>query len=183
VGLLAAQLARKAGARVIGVDRYALRLKAAADLGIHVLDASAVQDVAAAVRAATGGRGADAVVEASGSYALLHQAIRTAGLCAQVATVSSYHGDQTGLSLGEEYQRNRITLVPSTTMGGVPHPRQPAWDLARLNATARGFVNDGTLATAEFITHRIPFTDAATAYTLIDAAPETTVKVVLTYDA
>lgn len=182
VGLLAAQLASHAGALVIGIDRYPLRLRAAADLGITVLDATAVRDVAAAVRAATAGRGADAVIEASGSYALLHQAIRTAGVSTQVATVSSYHGDQTGLSLGEEYQRNRITLVPSTTMGGVPHPRHPAWDLARLNSTARSFVNDCTLTTAAFITHRVPFTEAEAAYALIETAPEETIKVVLTYD-
>lgn len=182
VGLLAAQFAAKAGAHVIGIDRYPLRLQTAAELGISVLDATAVRDIAAAVRAATGGRGADAVIEASGSYQLLHQAIRTAAIAGRVATVSSYHGNQQGLSLGEEYQRNGITLASSMTMGGVPHPRHPAWDLDRLNATARAHVDDATLTTAELITHRVAFTEAEKAYDLIDTAPETTIKVVLTYD-
>lgn len=68
------------------------------------------------------------------------------------------------------------------TVGGVPQRTYPAWDLDRLNGTARTLVNDGTLTTAELITHRIPFSDADAAYDLIDSAPETTIKVVLTYD-
>jgi threonine dehydrogenase-like Zn-dependent dehydrogenase len=139
-------------------------------------------DLAAHVRDLTGGRGADAVVEASGSYRLLHQAIRCAAPAGRVATVASYHGDQRGLSLGEEYQRNRITLVSSMTIGGVPRRAYPAWDLDRLNTTVRDLVNDGGLTTGELITHRISFSDADAAYDLIDTAPETTIKVVLTYE-
>ncbi len=182
VGLLASQLARLAGATlVIGIDRYRLRLEAAHRLGVHVIDATQVTDLAARVRDLTSGRGADAVIEASGSYQVLHQAIRCAMPGGRVATVASYHGDQHGLSLGEEYQRNRITLVPSMTIGGVPPCGYPAWDLDRLNATARALVNNDTLATSDLITHRISFAEADAAYDLIDASPETTIKVVLTY--
>lgn len=183
VGLLAAQLARRAGAsRVIGIDRYPLRLKAARRLGAEVIDATATPDLAVWVREMTGGRGADAVIEASGSYRLLHQAIRSVATAGRVVTVASYHGDQRGLSLGEEYQRNRITLISSMTIGGVPHRNHPAWDLDRLNTAARDLVNTGALTTSDLITHRIPFEDADAAYELIDAAPQTTIKVVLTYD-
>lgn len=182
VGLLASQLARLAGATlVIGIDRYRLRLEAARRLNVHVIDATQVTDPAARIRDLTSGRGADAMIEASGSYQLLHQAIRCAMPAGRVATVASYHGDQHGLALGEEYQRNRITLVPSMTIGGVPACGYPAWDLDRLNATARALVNNGALATSDLITHRIPFADADTAYDLIDTSPETTIKVVLSY--
>lgn len=67
------------------------------------------------------------------------------------------------------------------TIGGVPHRGYPAWDLDRLNATARALVNNDTLSTSDLITHRIPFADADAAYDLIDTSPETTIKVVLTY--
>lgn len=183
VGLLAAQLARQAGAsRVIGIDRYPLRLKAARSLGAEVIDATTTPDLAVCVREMTGGRGADTVIEASGSYRLLHQAIRCAATAGRVVTVASYHGDQRGLSLGEEYQRNRITLISSMTIGGVPHRNHPAWDLDRLNIAARDLVNMGALTTADLITQRVAFEDADAAYDLIDTAPETTIKVVLTYD-
>lgn len=183
VGLLAVQLAKLAGARVIGVDRYPMRLQAAREFGAHALDATDGTDLAAAVRAATGGRGADRVIEASGSYRLLHEAIRCAVVSGRVSTVTSYHGDQRGLSLGEEYQRNAVALACSMTMGGVLPHRYPAWDLDRLNATARSLVNTGALMTSELITQRVAFTEADAAYDLIDSAPETTIKVVLTYDA
>jgi 2-desacetyl-2-hydroxyethyl bacteriochlorophyllide A dehydrogenase len=183
VGLLAVQLARRSGAsQVIGIDRYPLRLEAARRLGADVIDATATPDLAEQVREMTGGLGSDVAIEASGSYRLLHQAIRCAATAGRVITVASYHGDQRGLSLGEEYQRNRITLLSSMTMGGVPHRSYPAWDLDRLNATARNLISAGGLATTELITHRIRFEDADVAYDLIDTAPETTIKVVLTYD-
>ena len=183
VGLLAVQLARQAGAaQVIGIDRHPLRLDAARRLGAEPVDATAIPDLAAHVREMTGGLGADVVIEASGSYRLLHQAIRCATTAGRVVTVASYHGDQRGLSLGEEYQRNRINLISSMTIGGVPHRGHPAWDLGRLNTAARNLVNTGALITADLITHRIRFEDADAAYDLIDTAPETTIKVVLTYD-
>lgn len=92
-----------------------------------MLDATAVRDIAAAVRAATGGHGADAVIEASGSYQLLHEAIRTAAIAGRVATVSSYPSNQHGLSLGEENQRTGITLTSSMTMGGAPPAPVSVW--------------------------------------------------------
>ena len=99
-------------------------------------------------------------IEASGSYRLLHQAIRSVRACGRVVTVASYHGDQRGLLLGREYHRNRITLVSSMTVNGCPQRGHPEWDLDRLNTVARGLVLDGTLAGTELITHRIPFTGA-----------------------
>lgn len=68
VGLAAVQGARIAGAaNVIAVDRNPARLALALTVGAHTgIDASA-QDVAAAIRDATAGRGADVVIESAGS--------------------------------------------------------------------------------------------------------------------
>jgi 2-desacetyl-2-hydroxyethyl bacteriochlorophyllide A dehydrogenase len=182
VGLLAAQLAQLAGAAlVIGVDRYPLRLEAARQLGVHVIATEEGTDVALAAKRLTGGHGVDAAIEASGSYRLLHQAIRSARIGGRVVTVASYHGNQLGLSLGHEYHRNRITLISSMTVNGCPQRGSPAWDLPRMNAHARRLVLDGKLTSAELITHRIPFTSAETAYQLIDTRPGDTIKVVLTH--
>jgi 2-desacetyl-2-hydroxyethyl bacteriochlorophyllide A dehydrogenase len=184
VGLLAAQLALRAGAGiVIGVDRYPCRVEAASKLGIHAVLSGPGQDVARVVAGQAGGDGADVAIEASGSYRLLHQAIRSVRACGRVVTVASYHGDQDGLLLGHEYHRNRITLISSMTVSGCPQRGHPAWDLGRLNAVARGLVLDATLATSELITHRVPFTAADTAYQLISAHPDDTIKVVLTYES
>jgi 2-desacetyl-2-hydroxyethyl bacteriochlorophyllide A dehydrogenase len=182
VGLLAAQLARRAGARVIGVDRYPLRLAAGEALGLSTVLAEPDGDVAAQVRQVTGPVGADAAIEASGSYSGLHEAIRCLRVGGRVATVASYHGDQPGLRLGEEYHRNRITLISSMTVNGCPQRVHPLWTLDRLNNTARQLLVSGTIRTDGLITHRIPFDRAADAYALITDTPQDTIKVVLTYD-
>lgn len=182
VGLLAAQQARLAGARVIGVDRYPRRLAMAGRLGIETVEVAPGVDVAAEVRRITGPRGADAAIEASGSYPGLHEAIRCLCVGGRVATVASYHDNQHGLRLGEEYHRNRITLISSMTVNGCPARNHPAWDLDRLNATARDLITTGRIAVTELITHRIPFAQAVSAYALITESPEDTIKVVLTYD-
>ncbi len=182
VGLLAAQQARHGGAHVIGVDRYPLRVQAAESLGVQAILASDGTDVAAAVRDLTGPAGADAAIEASGSYTGLHEAIRCLRTGGRVATVASYHADQPGLRLGEEYHRNRITLISSMTVNGCPQRTHPLWTLDRLNATARRLIASGTVRTDGLITHRVPFDRAAEAYALITDAPQNTIKVVLTYD-
>jgi propanol-preferring alcohol dehydrogenase len=64
VGFGLVQIARLRGARVAAVGRTRAKLDLAAELGADLLvDASETPDVAAAVRAWTGGRGADAVFE------------------------------------------------------------------------------------------------------------------------
>lgn len=182
VGLLASQMARHAGARVVGVDRFPLRTVAAEALGVTALLAEPGVDVAAAVRDLAGPAGADAAIEASGSYAGLHEAIRCLRVGGRVATVASYHGQQPGLRLGEEYHRNRIILVSSMTVNGCPQRQHPAWDLDRLNTTAKALVTSGRVRTDGLITHRIPFTRAEHAYALITDTPQDTIKVVLTYE-
>lgn len=183
VGMLTVQLARRAGAaKVIGVDQHPLRLQAAASLGALVVNTATTNDVAASVRHITGPAGADAAIEASGSYRALHEAIRSCAPGGRVVTVASYHGEQPGLRLGEEYHRNRITLISSMTVNGCAHRHHPLWDLDRLNRTARDLVCSGALHVDGLITHRVPFARAGDAYTLIRDNPQDTIKVVLTYD-
>jgi L-iditol 2-dehydrogenase len=76
VGLLTAQVARLEGARVVvaGVARDAARLACARALGIdEVVDASG-EDLVAAVRDLSGGRGADIVYDCAGTAASLASA-------------------------------------------------------------------------------------------------------------
>jgi L-iditol 2-dehydrogenase len=71
-------LARKAGATVITSDLYPERLRIAKSLGFeHIIDASQ-SDAVRAVRERTEGRGADAVILAVGSNALIRPAMDAA---------------------------------------------------------------------------------------------------------
>lgn len=182
VGLLAVQLAHRAGAQVIAVDRHRLRVRTAEAFGATGIVTGPGVDVAAQVRDLIGDSGADAAIEASGAYPVLHEAIRCVRVGGRVATVASYQDAERGLRLGEEYHRNRITLISSMTINGCAHRQHPMWTLDRLNDTARDLIFSGQLDTGPLITHRIPFTRAEKAYALLNDAPETTIKVVLTHD-
>ncbi len=73
IGLFAVGICRAAGAsRVIAVDVNERRLELAREMGAH--DAVHPDAAAAAVRAATGGYGADVVLEMSGVPSAVHQA-------------------------------------------------------------------------------------------------------------
>jgi len=83
VGLAAVQGARLAGAeKIIAVDLDDAKLKLAAGMGATVLVNGRTQDVVEAVRAETGGRGADVVLESAGSplaFRTTAEAVRPGG--------------------------------------------------------------------------------------------------------
>ncbi|GHG47860.1 glutathione-dependent formaldehyde dehydrogenase [Flavimobilis marinus] len=69
IGQMSARIARHQGARVIAVDLVPERLAMAARHGIETLDMSATDDLVAAVREMTEGRGPDSVIDAVGMEA------------------------------------------------------------------------------------------------------------------
>ena len=78
IGIILSVLARRAGATVITSDLYPERLRIAKSLGFeHTIDASQ-NDAVRAIRERTEGRGADAVILAVGSNALIRPAMDAA---------------------------------------------------------------------------------------------------------
>lgn len=75
VGNLAAQLAKLAGATVIGLDPSAARRALAQKCGIDLVLDPLTADVAGLVRQITGGAGADVCIEASGFTAAIEAAL------------------------------------------------------------------------------------------------------------
>jgi threonine dehydrogenase-like Zn-dependent dehydrogenase len=69
IGQMSARIARHLGHRVIAVDSVPERLAMARRHGIEVIDSSRVQDVTAAVRDMTDGRGTDSAIDAVGMEA------------------------------------------------------------------------------------------------------------------
>src|SRR6266536_4227409 len=181
-GLLAVQLARVSGAGwIAGVDPIAGRRELARRLGTDaVLDPSA-EDAGREIKVAAGRGGVDVAIELSGSYAALHEALRSVRLAGTVVAAGFYTGGAgDDLRLGEEWHHNRLTLVGSMSGWGAPH-RDPGWDRRRLRAASLDLLASGRLEVDALVTHRIPFAQAVGAYDLIDRSPETTLRVVLTY--
>lgn len=79
VGLALVQVLKLAGVRVIAVARSEERLKLAQEMGADVTVDASGGDVADAVRAATGGEGADVVFELVGTAETSENALRSLG--------------------------------------------------------------------------------------------------------
>lgn len=180
IGQFLIQLAHKAGAKqVIVVDLENNRLEKAKISGADVvLNPRIIKDVALAVRDYTENRGADVVIESSGSTFALQEAIRTACFQGRVIVVSYYMGAAKGLYLGEEFHFNRIRLISSQANGVNPelHPR---WDSDRKIRAALTILPE--MKVAHLISHEIPAAEAQKAYDLVDKATSETMQVILTY--
>jgi len=179
-GQLVSQLAHLNGGRVTVVDPVPSRRALAERLGaVDALDPTA-GDVAAAVRAATGNRGADVVIEMSGSYLALHEAVRSAGYSARVVAAGFYQGGGGDIRLGAEFHHNRVSIVGSQISGVAPH-LQHRWDELRMSGTVLSLERNGRLEVEELVTHVIPAEEAPSAFEMLDSSPQDALQVVLDY--
>jgi 2-desacetyl-2-hydroxyethyl bacteriochlorophyllide A dehydrogenase len=179
IGLLTTQLLVAQGADVIAVDRVPYRLQLARKFGATPLSADN-GDLALAVRDLTQGRGADRVIELTGAYAALHQAIRVAGVDGAVIAAGFYQGPATALALGEEFHHNRVTLV-SSQIGSLPPALRERWSRERLHQTVIKLCAAGRIDPMPLVSHVIPATSAAEAYRLVDAPPPDLLQVILNF--
>jgi threonine dehydrogenase-like Zn-dependent dehydrogenase len=180
VGLLVTQFLRRgAGRRIVVVDPIGHRRDLARRFGADLALDPAAGDVARHVREITGGRGADVTIEASGSYAALHEAIRTAAPNTTVVAMSWYGGSAEPLRLADEFHHNRIT-VKSSQVGGIDPALSATHSLARRAANIDAAFAD--LMLAPLLSDVIPFAEASRGYTLVDEHGERTTQVVLAYD-
>ena len=179
IGLLATQLLVSQGVDVIAIDTVPHRLELAEKFGATQLS-SADGDLALAVRDHTRGRGADRVIELTGAYPALHQAIRVAGAGGMVIAAGFYQGAATALALGEEFHHNRVTLV-SSQIGSVPPSLRDRWTRERLHETVIQLCAAGRLDPLPLVSHVIPARLAADAYRLVDSPPPDLVQVILSF--
>lgn len=178
IGLLATQLLVGMGVRVLAVDRVAHRLDLAQRFG--AVPVRADDAVAESIRVLTGGAGVDRVIELTGSYAALQDAVRVAGDGGTVIAAGLFQGPGSELMLDEEFHHNRVT-VQACQIGGLPRPLRDRWSRERLHATVIRLCADGRLDPAPLVSQVIPAREAARAYALVDRPPEDLVQVVLDF--
>jgi threonine dehydrogenase-like Zn-dependent dehydrogenase len=181
-GQIVAQLATRAGARVVGVDLVPARLRLAVETGavavaVDPREASAAETI----KALTDGRGADVAIEVSGSARALHEAIRSVAYSSVVVAMGFLQGDAVGLALGEEFHHNRVTLRCSQISGVAPE-RAHRWDRLRLARTALELQADGALDLRPLISHVVPFREAPAAFAMLDESPHEAMQVVLDFE-
>jgi threonine dehydrogenase-like Zn-dependent dehydrogenase len=165
VGLMAVLAARELGAeRVFALDALPERLALAEHWGAEPIDVRG--EAAAAIREATGGRGADAAVEAVGSpqaTRLAFDLVRPGGTIGAVGVHTESH---LAIAPGEVYDKNltyRAGRAPARAYMErlLPLIRSGRYDLAAL------------------ISHRLPLAEGPRGYDLFDRKLEGCTKVVL----
>lgn len=162
VGLMAVMCAVAPARRVIAVDGIQARRDLAQRLGAVAVDPGAAAE---AVAAATGGLGADAVIEASGSPVALSGALELVRPQGVVSVVGAHFEPDFPLNNGMMFEKE-ITL--SFAIGN------PGRDRERL----LGMIEDGVLRPSQVISDTMALERAADAYRAFDAREAT--KVVLT---
>ncbi len=178
-GQIVAQLAKRSGATVIGVDLFADRLSMATGLGAVDLAIDAGQSSPAEeIKRITDGRGADVAIEVSGSYAALNEAIRAVAYSARVVTLGFFQGEANRMYLGEEFHHNRINVVCSQIFGVDPELTY-RWTQLRQAQTVMRLQAEGLLNLRPIISHVVPLDQAAEAFRMLDEQPAQTLQVVL----
>lgn len=168
VGLLITQLLKRTGlSQLVVVDPVARRRELAMRLGAD-----------AAVEPGVAGGDFDLAIEASGSPNALDQALASVAFGATVVVCSWYGTKPVQLLLGGPFHRRRLRIV-SSQVGTIDSALQPRWTYRRRLALALDLLP--SLQLEPLVSHRIPFSDAAAAYRLVDQQPEQTTQVVLTY--
>ena len=180
IGQLAAQLCQLSGGRpVTVVDRLPGRLAVAKDCGIaSTLDASA-GDVLAAARTATGGRGHDVVIEATGAAPVVAQSLQAAARHGRVILLGSPRGKV-------EIDPYHWIHSPGVTVIGAHANTTPSaesihsrWTLAANFELAIDLLSDGTLKLEPLVTHRRSASEAGLVFESLVERPEEQLGVLL----
>jgi 2-desacetyl-2-hydroxyethyl bacteriochlorophyllide A dehydrogenase len=174
VGILTAILLTRSGASVVTSDPKPWRREAAHACGLEAVRPDGLHD---AVRAATGDRGADVIVEATGNPDALGESL---GLLSTegVAIVASWYGTKpVTLPLGAEFHRRRLEIRSSqvSTIGG----RAVRWDRRRRLETARALLPELPLSLLS--SHTFPLERVRDAYAALDRGDDGVVHVALSY--
>ncbi|MFD8591114.1 zinc-dependent alcohol dehydrogenase [Streptomyces sp. NPDC059637] len=200
IGDMACRIARHRGVeKVIGVDLVPERLARARARGIETVDLSAVDDPAEALRGATGGRGADAVVDAVGMEAHGSTAVKIvqqmAGFLpkavAEKVMTTAGVDRMAAMNLAVAAVRRGGTISLSGVYGGMadPMPMLTLFDkqvqLRMGQANVKRWVpeimpllvDEDPLGVDDFATHRVPLSEAPTAYEKFQKKEGGTVKV------
>jgi threonine dehydrogenase-like Zn-dependent dehydrogenase len=168
IGIGAMLAAHAYGGRTVIVDVIPERLRLARAMGASItIDASAAADVDRAVLEATGGVGADVVIEAIGgpNAEIFGQALRLTARGGRLVVVG-LKTPSVAFDLGS------VKWGEKSIIGSQAHPDTFPEVLARLA--------DETLPAAPMITHRFDWDHVAEAFALLESRADGVMKVVLT---
>lgn len=160
VGLAAVQLGAAAGARVIGVVGSAAKAQVVKDAGGEVVLVRGEDDLVSAVKAATGGHGADVVFDPVGGAAF-EASTKCIAFEGRIIVVGFAGGAIQSLPAGHVLVKNYSVL--GLHWGLYPTVRPDLIDVARAELTR--LADDG--AARPVVDHVVPFDEAPAALTAL----------------
>jgi threonine dehydrogenase-like Zn-dependent dehydrogenase len=204
IGQMACRVARHQGVeQVVGVDLVPERLAMAERHGVETLDATEVSDVPEALRALTGGRGPDSVIDAVGMEA--HGAGVASAMQRAAAALPRALSQPLSKKAGVDRLAALRTSIDAVRRGGTvsisgvyggavdPLPMLDMFDKGVQVRMGQAHVkrwvpeilplleqDDDVFGLSDFVTHRLPLTDAPKAYAMFQAKEDGAIKVVLT---
>lgn len=183
IGLLAVQYCKLYGAKVYATSSFPLRLQLAKRYGADkVLNRNQLQDLGLEVKQMTGG-GVDVVLECSGNYSQLHQAIRATRQCGRVVCIGVYSGEATSLNLGEEFLHNRISLLASLPAFSWNNPvrgEKPLYAKEIQNLVIED-LKANRLQIDDLLQPTYPFEEVEKAVEAISTSPQEVIKIMIRY--
>lgn len=123
--------------------------------------------------------GADLVYELSGNPTALDDALTLAGYDSRLVVGSWYGNKRADLDLGADFHRDRVSIESSQVSTLAPDTRGR---FTRDRRTALALDHLQGMEPTSLVTHRIPFSEAPSAYRMLDSRQESTIQVLLTYE-
>jgi len=178
IGLLAVQILRANGCRVLGIDFDPHKLALAEAWGAETVDLSKGEDPLAAAETFSRGRGVDGVLicAATKSNEPVHQAAR---MCRQRGRIvltgvtglqlsrDDFYKKELSFQVSSSYGPGRYD--PSYEEGGNDYPHgHVRWTAQRNFEAVLDLMSQGKLDVAPLITHRLAFEDAEEAYEVLE---------------
>jgi threonine dehydrogenase-like Zn-dependent dehydrogenase len=176
LGQMSSQFARVSGAATVTVvDPIAARRQVAIDAGADGGLDPTTDDVEAALRELSGGRGVDIVMETSGVMAALNTGIKCLVYGGTVVYLGWPKAFPAGLDLGERAHLEVPDIIFSRACSE-PNRDHPRWDFQRIMGTCWAWLSAGRFRCEGIIAPVVDFADAVEAYQDIDNHPEKSIK-------
>lgn len=180
IGLIATQLARMDGARpIVVLDLADNRLALAHEYGANLAINAGQEDAVEAIFAATGGRGAPAILEATGNAQVIPQALKMAANGGRIVLTGALE-EEVSISFHAEFIRRELSLLAAfQPFCPVKDNIYWRWTQQENRRLALEMLAAGELRVAEMLTHRFPADKAPKVYERIKAADRDMLGVLL----
>jgi len=194
VGVLAAQVARLVGARVVAFEPDATRRLVAQRAGVErILDPRA-DESNVQVEAFFGEPGPDVIIETSQSWSGLADAIRVAHAGTRIAVVGIYRADpapdiaaallRASLMDRDHFHNQHVRFIGCSNDPAEDYPPDAVrWTIKRNMQYVAEHIIAGTLAPARAITHRFCWNDLEQVYDRLASGDRSMVGITLDWDS